>query len=420
RLDLHGPEAVAGDVHHVVHAAHDPEVAVLVAPGAVAGEVRVRHLAPVLVAVPVVVAVDGAQHAWPRPLDDQVAARVRGHLVAVGVHHGGVDAEERHAGRARLGGVHAGDRRDHDPAGLGLPPGVNHGSAVTAYHAAVPHPRLGVDGLAHGAYEPQCREVVPRRVLAAVLDERADRRGRRVGDRDVVAGPHHARAVGARVDRVALVHHLGGAQRHGAVDDVAVPGDPADVGGAPVDVVLLEVEDVLGGQRRVDLVTAGRVQHALRTAGRARGVEDVGRVLGVHGHGGAVRGRLAHQVVVPLVAAALHVHGVLGAAHHDHAAHAGRLPQRLVDRRLEGQYLAATEAAVGRDHDRGLGVVDAVGEGARGEAAEHHRVRGADAGAGQHGDDGLGDHGHVDRHAVAQADALALEDVREAADLLEE
>src|SRR5690606_1357191 len=32
----------------------------------------------------------------------------------------------------------------------------------------------------------------------------------------------------------------------------------------------------------------------------------------------------------------------------------------------------------------------------------------------------LGDHGHVDRHAVAQADALALEDGREAADLLEE
>ncbi len=36
----------------------------------------------------------------------------------------------------------------------------------------------------------------------------------------------------------ALVHEDGGAVLEGAVDDVAVAGDPADVGGAPVDVVV--------------------------------------------------------------------------------------------------------------------------------------------------------------------------------------
>ena len=41
RLDLCGGHAVPGDVEHVVHAAHDPEVAVLVAAGGVAHEVRV-------------------------------------------------------------------------------------------------------------------------------------------------------------------------------------------------------------------------------------------------------------------------------------------------------------------------------------------------------------------------------------------
>jgi hypothetical protein len=39
RLDLHRAQAVPGDVQHVVDAAHDPEVAVHVAVGAVAGEV---------------------------------------------------------------------------------------------------------------------------------------------------------------------------------------------------------------------------------------------------------------------------------------------------------------------------------------------------------------------------------------------
>src|SRR5690606_17481436 len=217
---------------------------------------------------------------------------------------------------------------------------------------------------ADGAYQPQRGEVVARRVLGAELDERADRRRGGVEDGDVVAGHHLPQPVGAGGDRGALVHHLRGAAGHGPVGDVAVPGDPADVGGAPVDVVLLEVEDVLARQRHVDLVAARRVQHALGPAGGARRVEDVGGVLGVHGHGGAAGGRLAHQVVVPLVAAALHVHGVLGAAHDDHVPHAGRARQGLVDGGLQLQHLPAAVAAVGGDDDRRLGVVEAVGQGA--------------------------------------------------------
>ncbi len=40
-LDFGGRDAVAADVHHVVDAAHEPEIAVLVAAAAVAGEVHV-------------------------------------------------------------------------------------------------------------------------------------------------------------------------------------------------------------------------------------------------------------------------------------------------------------------------------------------------------------------------------------------
>ena len=50
---------------------------------------------------------------------------------------------------------------------------------------------------------------------------------------------------------------------------------------------------------------------------------------------------------------------------------------------------------------RRFGVVDADREFVRGKAAEHHRVDGADAGAGEHRDGRLGDHRHVDDHAVA-------------------
>ncbi len=58
------------------------------------------------------------------------------------------------------------------------------------------------------------------------------------------------------------------------------------------------------------------------------------------------------------------------------------------------------------------------GQRIRREAAEHHRMHGADAGAGQHGEHRLGDHRHVDGHPVALDDAQLLQHVGEAADAI--
>ena len=63
-----------------------------------------------------------------------------------------------------------------------------------------------------------------------------------------------------------------------------------------------------------------------------------------------------------------------------------------VDGRLERDALAAAQALVGGDDHAAAGVEDAVAQGLRREAAEDHRVDGADAGAGEHHVGGLGDH----------------------------
>ena len=68
---------------------------------------------------------------------------------------------------------------------------------------------------------------------------------------------------------------------------------------------------------------------------------------------------------------------------------------------LERDDLAATPAAVGGDDDVGLGVVDPIDDGLGGKAAEDDRVRSADPGAGEHGDDQLWNHRHVKRNTVA-------------------
>ena len=141
------------------------------------------------------------------------------------------------------------------------------------------------------------------------------------------------------------------------------------------------------------------------------GVERLGRALGVG---------LLHQLVVPVVAAVDHGHVVHPALHDDDVLDARRVGHRLVGGRLEREDVAAPVAAVSGDQHLRLGVVDAVGERLRREAAEHHAVGGADAGARQHRHGRLGDHRQVDVDPVTGLHAEALEHVGEALHLGEQ
>ena len=204
--------------------------------------------------------------------------------------------------------------------------------------------------------------------------------------------------------RHALVHHDRGAVGQRAVDDVAVAGHPADVGGAPEDVGLgVEVEHVLVGVGDLGQVAAGRVHDALRLAGRARRVEQEQQLLAVHRLGRAARrrrrrrGRGTSGRGPSTISTSLPPRRTTTTC-----SIVGRRRQRLVGGRLEREHLAPAVAAVGGDQHLGLGVVDAVGQRLRREAAEHDAVGGADAGAGEHRDDRLGDHRQVDVDPVAR------------------
>src|SRR5439155_27354598 len=100
-----------------------------------------------------------------------------------------------------------------------------------------------------------------------------------------------------------FVDDPGGGVGEGHVHDVGVPGYPADVGHAPVDVGLrVDVEDEPMRLGDPGQIPTGGVHDALGLGRGARGVEKVQQVLGVHRlrFGG---GRLASDdVVVPDVA----------------------------------------------------------------------------------------------------------------------
>src|SRR5581483_2704821 len=142
RLDLGRRDAVTGDVHHVVDTTQQPEVAVVVDLAAVAREVAALEARPVRLLVALGIAVDASEHPRPRAGQREVAAAPFD-LVALLVDHLGTDAGQWEGRRAGLEGGGARQRRDHDAAGLGLPPRVDDRAAAGADVLPVPDPRLG-------------------------------------------------------------------------------------------------------------------------------------------------------------------------------------------------------------------------------------------------------------------------------------
>src|SRR5690606_39129525 len=242
RLDLGAAQAVPGYAQHVVGAAQNPEVAVFVALGVVAGQIHALELAGEIAGlVPVFVAPYRTDHGRPGAPDDQQPAGTGRQLVTRLVDHCGVDTGQRQRAGTGLEGRGTRQWRKNMPAGFGLPPRVDHGAARTAHVLEVPDPRLGVDGFAHRTEQSQTGQVVVARMVVGVLfrrlDERADCRGRRIENGDLVTLDHLPEATRIRIRGNAFEDDLGEPGSERAVGDVGVAGDPADVGRAPEDVV---------------------------------------------------------------------------------------------------------------------------------------------------------------------------------------
>ena len=220
---------------------------------------------------------------------------------------------------------------------------------------------------------------MPCRILLALLHEGADGGRGAVQDRDLVVLHDLPPAIPGRGVRGALVHDPGRRVRQRPVDDVRMAGHPADVRGAPIHVIRLDVEDHLVGVARTYQITGGGVDDALRFRRRARRVQQVQELLRVDRHGRARLGLPVHDVRPPYVATRSHrrIDRVAEPARDQDMLDRRSAGDRLVGRGLEGGRLAPPPAAVGGDQDLRLGVVDPAGKGLGRKAAEDHRVGGA-------------------------------------------
>src|SRR5271156_4034445 len=279
---------MAGDFDYVVDAAEDPDVAVLVTLSGITCEIDAGDSLPILALVAFVVAVNCAEHRWPRLLDGEVTGFSWADGLAFQIYNARGDAGKRQGGGAGFCGRRAGQRRNQDRAGFGLPPSVHDGAAIFADGFEIPFPRGGIDGLTDGAEDAKATQIVWLDPIHAPSHESADGGGGAVKDGNFVTVYNFPEAVLARKIGRAFVHHDGCAVRERAVNDVTVSGDPADVGGAPIKVFIAQIENEPGAPHALQQVTGGSVQDALGFSGGAAGVENVERMFGIKFEGGEV------------------------------------------------------------------------------------------------------------------------------------
>ena len=455
RLNLNRGEAVTRNVDHVVNAAEDVHVTLFVFLRAVASEepATLAVVTPVGIQEALRVLPHGTSHGRANLVDHDEALLAGFDRVAVFIHHTGGHAGNSTGSATGQGGAVRGTLRvgalgcergvvrargAHGRTGLGLPPGVDERRGAAAHVLTQPAPRLRVDGFAHRTEQTHGREVVLAGLRA--VGERTHE-GANQGRRGVVVG--HAVtfndlkvAAVVRGVRGTLVNHLGDAVNQRTVNFVGVRGHPCEVGGAPVNggFYLLGVVDggelvgaqhavlvhVVGQQiveqrvsvRGLHQVAGHRVHQALGLTGRAGGVNNEQRIFCVVQFVGVGVRLVVDQVVVPDVAALSPRHsgvryrvGGAGAVHHDDVLDVVLTGACFVGVDLHGNDLAAAVLAVGGDEYLRAGVFHTELQRLGGETTEHEGVNRTNTRAGEGEDDGFGDDGQVDDHAVTLAHA---------------
>ncbi len=357
---------MAGNVEHVIDAACDPVVTVFVATAAVAGEVLALIGREVGFDEALVIAVKRAHLARPAVDDAEITVHRTFNDSAFIIDQFRLDAEERSCCRTWLEVGCAGQRGDENAAGFRLPPCIDNRRPLVTNDVVIPFPGFRVDRLANRTEQAQRRTRRAGDEFIAGAHQGADGRRRSVEDIDVMLVDDFPETSLIGEVGHTLEHQCRRAVGERAVDDIGVTCHPAHIRRAPVDVAVMIVEDILMRHRCIDEIAAGCVQHALRLAGGAGGVEDEERVFRIHRFRVAGRFDASNFLMIPEIAARSPAYLAAGAAHGenlvDHDILLGRNVDGGIGVFLQRNRLAAAHAFIGRDDESGFAVDDTTGK----------------------------------------------------------
>src|SRR6266542_6074103 len=167
--------------------------------------------------------------------------------------------------------------------------------------------------------------------IIAPANECPDRRWSGVENVDAILFDDLPEAIGLWPVRRAFIHNGRRSIGQRTINNVTVAGDPADIGGAPKNIFIANVEDVLGGRVNADQITAGGVQDSLRFPGGAARIEKVERMLAIERRRPAVCIDILQFPMPPDIAAFFHVDVVSGTSKNDHAFDRRATAQRVIN-----------------------------------------------------------------------------------------
>ncbi|MEA2515644.1 MAG: hypothetical protein QOJ59_5133 [Thermomicrobiales bacterium] len=190
------------------------------------------------------------------------------------------------------------------------------------------------------------------------------------------------------------------------VHDIAVPDDPADVGGRPPNVRRLQSVTPLAGPLNPDLIAAMNVNGELRFGRRAGGRQDEGRFVRLH-H--LMRRRLPTPTGderFPLDRSPRQCSGTFTTLQHDHMLDRRCwIIERLGDDAAQRDLTPLAQCEIRRQEDPRLRQPQPLGERPAAEASKDDQVDRADPRRRQHRHDRFGHRRHVDPDAIASLDA---------------
>src|SRR6266513_5403506 len=149
-----------------------------------------------------------------------------------------------------------------------------------------------------------------RHPVVAPANESADRRRSGVENVDAIFFDDFPEAIRLRPVRYALVHNGGRAIRQRTINNITVSGYPADVGGAPKNVFVTNVEHVFHGRVNADEITARRMQNSLRFSRGTTRVKKIKRMLAAERYRRAVCIDILQFPMPPDITAFFHVNFV--------------------------------------------------------------------------------------------------------------
>src|SRR6185436_4603728 len=113
-------------------------------------------------------------------------------------------------------------------------------------------------------------------------------------------------AVGLGVVWRSFIHETGGTVCQKPVYDVTMAGHPANVSGAPVNIIVPQIEDEFAGEFCLEQIAPSGVQDSFGFANGTAGVENEERRFAIHAFRRAASIHLLHFLMPPDIPALLH------------------------------------------------------------------------------------------------------------------